>query len=371
MPLASRRSTRIVSRGSVVWRIALALAMSAILRCATVECVFAADADRAGGAASEEVAASQHEAKRLFLERYAEASARLKAGLTRLHARGRVTYFNAARNKPPDLTTLEFFAKDGKRRVNIDHAGPPERSADKSPEPPEAMLWTSEGAAEVVDPGTDLALATSLSVKPSPAFERLFRAKGWRFVDASYSSLDCLASARCVLESVERDPDNAGWYHTRIRLGPGGQQPMDIWLDETGGFVIRKVSFTPPSGAEQVTVIGPYVSVGEGGWMPEKYEYTAYAPQAPQSGSVGEPRGVLQRIKFELLGGVDTSDIPDSYFTLESLGVSLPDRSRKLPLLLALGAVLLIAAVLSRRKRRIGPAVSPDPSSAPRQLGGS
>ncbi|MGH8160774.1 MAG: hypothetical protein ACRESR_01220, partial [Gammaproteobacteria bacterium] len=262
---------------------------------------------------------------------------------------------------------LEFFAKDGKRRVNIDHEGPPEPSADTNSKPPEALLLTPETGAHVLDPGTEFAFAEYLSAKPEASFERQFNGLWWGCMSASYSLLDRLAKGLCVLESVERDPENAGWYHVRVRIGSKGQLPMDVWLDEAADFVVRKTSTTLSSGAgEMLSEIGPYVSVGDGGWLPKKYVKTAYAVESAPSGAAGETRRVVQRTEFELLGGVETSDIPDSCFTLESLGVSDPRDFTKLWLLVAAAAAaLVIVVVLSRRRRRVHQAASGAASAAP------
>lgn len=356
-------SLRICQRIKCIIALAVWLAAGAV--CPSVRGVRAGAADDAPAPTG-----TMEDANRSFLKKYAEASERLKTGLSRLHARGRLLKSFAAKKKPAESTMLEFFALDGKRRVNIDYGAPQDGSGGTKPRPSEAMLLTLEAAAHVFDPGTEFALAKYLSEKPDGAFERKFDAKAWRYLAASYADLDCLARGSCVLDHVERDPETSDWLHARCHRSASARDTIDVWLDDEHDFVIRKVRVSWDAGMILVD-LGPYMSIGNGGWLPEKYVLKAYGAKGSDSLAASVAAPPVEVVEFELIGSVETAGIPENCFTLDSLGVSFRRRPWRPWLLLALGAVLVAALVLSRWKPRVHQATPPQSSGARQELEGS
>src|SRR6185437_124653 len=116
-------------------RIAFVMAVPSVLAwCSDSRRFRAGDLDRASDATSPP---AQDEAKRTFLEKYAKASARLEAGLSRLHARGRLREFRFKDQQPGEWATLEFFVEDGKLRVDREY-GSQDRSAVEDSNRPDA-----------------------------------------------------------------------------------------------------------------------------------------------------------------------------------------------------------------------------------------
>lgn len=106
--------------------------------------------------------------------------------------------------------------------------------------------------------------------------------------------------------------------------------------------------------------VGPYVRVGDQGWVPRQYLLRVYDPEAmPADDRASEPHPFRERIEFELLGDADTAEIPASRFTLSALGVSDPRSGRKIWLFLVAAAVMLIVVGVAARKRRTRAPVPP------------
>jgi hypothetical protein len=310
----------------------------------------------------------QDDATRLFLEKYSAATTRLEAGLSRLHGKGRVREFRGS--EPGDWTSIEFFIDDGKLRVDRDYGALNEGAVAGNLRPPEAILLTSETAAKVIDPYTEFAFAKYLSEKPDEGLEIEVRRTVWRFLRAAYCLDDStlnerITDGRWTVESVERDPASNGWVHVRLQFIEPDKNPIfsshgsvDVWLDEAQDFVIRRTKLVSlePYMFEAVQELGPYLPLGNGAWLPKACSIRVYdLKTAPAE---GEARACSERIEFELLDGVETSAIPESYFSLESLGVYPARRGRKFWVLVvsaaALVAVLAITIRLARRsaKRR-------------------
>jgi len=333
-----------------------AVALLMISPCAERTSVFAADNDEVAPPPNSDQGESDAEEKkkRSYLEKYAKASARLEAGVSRLHARGRFRRFNAKDQQPMAWTAVEYFVEDDKLRINMDH-GPSKNDTDA--QPPYALLLTPDVAAQVVDPGTDLAWPKYLAETPKRSFEAEVKITAWRFLRASYcctgsSVTTQLANGGWTLESVEADPENNGWLLVRCKYvnqhkddpRRNSQGTVDIWMDESQDFVIRKAR-SASNLADMSIDAGPYVRVGDGGWLPKALSCVWYLPSTDHSAPGREQRRFLERWEFELLDDVETSDIPDSYFTLESLGIASPSHRRWWTLLAS--AAVLIAAFLA------------------------
>lgn len=327
----------------------------------------AADTSRT---ATNAITATQEEPSRLFLENYARAVERLEAGLTRLHARARVRQFRGKDQGPDEWQTLEFFVDGSRLRVDR-HYGSERSSAGGVSDGPDSFLVTPDVVAHVIDPSTDLAYAKYLSDKPDSKFERELRVAAWRFLRASYcfsnaSIIERLKHGSWTLEHVEPDPANYGWLHVSCRFASRRDDPAwntqgtaDLWLDEGQDFVIRKAR-SVSNFLAMVLDVGPYVRVGDQGWVPRQYLLRVYDPEAmPADDRASEPHPFRERIEFELLGDADTAEIPASRFTLSALGVSDPRSGRKIWLFLVAAAVMLIVVGVAARKRRTRAPVPP------------
>ena len=229
------------------------------------------------------------------------------------------------------------------------------------------MLLTADRAAQVIDPNTKFAWAKYLSEKPDNMFELRLGRTVWRLLRASYCEdnsplIDELAAGgRYTLNNVEQDPTNNGWLHVSCTfVNPQADAAFtahgtaDIWLDAAQDFVIRKTKTVSlePYMAEAVKEVGPYVPLGNGAWVPKACSLTVYSLRGAQAEPAGEPRAWTERLDFELLGDVETAAIPESYFTLESLGVDPPRTRRNLWLSLGVFASLFGIAILALLRRR-------------------
>ena len=87
-------------------RLSLTFAMLPILLCGLTQRLPGGAAD-SPSAVTSSPPPRQEDAKRSFLERYAQASDRLKAGLSRLHGKTRFREFRT--REPGEWTTFEFF----------------------------------------------------------------------------------------------------------------------------------------------------------------------------------------------------------------------------------------------------------------------
>ncbi|MGH7136778.1 MAG: hypothetical protein ACREHD_13630 [Pirellulales bacterium] len=336
----------------------------------------------AGDASSPAVASSpppgQEDAKRWFLERYAKAYARLGADASPLH--GKVRRRQSRGSEPGEWTTIEFFVEDANVRLQREYGT---LDGGGRAKPPDAMLLTREAAATVVDPGTEFAWATYLSDAPDRQFEHEIFVHLWRPLRASYyfakTPLSDHLASDLTIESVETDPMNDGLLHVRCRRAASGTDSgafknatVDIWLDATHDFVIRKsraVYEKPSSLLEFGTDASSYVPLPNGGWLPSAYSESVYSTAttpAAASGPSSNGRVLIQRLEYELLGPVHTEDIPDSYFKLESLGVYPASRHLKWWLLIGVSvAVLLIVLLATRKNRPSGSATAAGEGPAP------
>lgn len=137
---------------------------------------------------------------------------------------------------------------------------------------------------------------------------------------------------------------------------------LDAWLAPDEGFAIRKARLVlgEPYMSEILTEAGPYVQLPTGGWVPQAFSLRGYrltTEQPKKTSRASDDRVLTQGTDFELVGGVETAEIPDSYFTLESLGVHPRARwLRRWLLVCAFAAVLLLALFVMRKRRSRPPA---------------
>lgn len=303
---------------------------------------------------------------RWFLERYTQACPRLTADPSPLH--GKMRFRLSRGSDHGEWRTIEFFVDRGKVRLQREYEILKDRGSLK---PPDAMLLTSHTAATVLDPGTEFALATYLSEQPSGEFSHEVWANLWRFLHASYSigqkSLSDHLRSGLTLESVESDRTSNGLLHLhcrgRVTAGregkPSDNATVDLWLDANKDFAIRKLRSTDdtPYVYELITETVSYTRLPNGAWLPAAYSESFYRPKTGSSSTAEDPPGdgreLMMRAEYELLGSVETAAIPDSYFTLESLGVYPARRGLKWWLLLALfAAAAALLATLKRPVRR-------------------
>lgn len=308
-------------------------------------------------------AAGQEEAKRSFLDKYRAASARLEAGLARLHGKGRFREFRRKDQRPGEWTTLEFFVDSGKLRVEREYGSAKSGSTAWPLKQAEAILLTPDTAAKVIDPRTEFAWAQYLSDKPDRKLEHEVDRTVWRFLHASYCFgaaplNEHLQDGSWSLERVERDPTNNGWLHLSCRFISQREGSSfitrgtaDVWLDDAQDFLIRKAK-SASNFFETTEEVGAYMRVGNGGWLPRAYSLIVSKPIKADEKPKIEPRPYSERIEFEIFDDVETAGIPDSYFTLKSLGINDGRGLRRLWLFLSLSGATLLAAILALRKWR-------------------